>query len=157
MIVLDLINDALVIKMKKTSKKALLFGFLGLIVLLIFFFAFQNILPKIVAQAFYITLAYIFIYALAYFIWLLATSKTKYKTVTLDFAKFVLNGKESVTLKHEGLALVSLDFSYSPDIYVTLIYNETVSYSFMVYKTAYPKLKEYLVENRLNYEELNNS
>ena len=69
----------------------------------------------------------------------------------------MLNGKESVTLKHDGLALVSLDFSYSPDIYVTLIYNETVSYSFMVYKTAYPKLKEYLVENRLNYEELNNS
>ena len=42
MIVLELINDALVIKIKKTSKKALLFGALGLIILLILFFSFQN-------------------------------------------------------------------------------------------------------------------
>lgn len=157
MIVLNLINDALVIKMKKTSKKCLLFGILGLIALMIFFFAFQKILPKVVNQAFFITLGYIIVYAFAYFIWLLVTSKPKYKTITLDFNKFVLKGRENVTLKHEGLALVSLDFIYSPDIYVTIIYNENVTYSFMVYKTAYPKLKEYLVENRLNYEELNNS
>ena len=85
------------------------------------------------------------------------TSKPKYKTVTLDFNKFILKGKENVTLKHEGLALVSLDFSYSPDIYVSIIYNENVTYSFMIYKSAYPKLKEYLTQSRLNYEELNNS
>ena len=56
MIVLELINDALVIKIKKTSKKALLFGALGLIILLILFFSFQSLLPKIVDQAFFITL-----------------------------------------------------------------------------------------------------
>ena len=149
MIVLELINDALVIKIKKTSKKALLFGALGLIILLILFFSFQSLLPKIVDQAFFITLGYL--------IWLLVTSKPKYKTVTLDFNKFILKGKENVTLKHEGLALVSLDFSYSPDIYVSIIYNENVTYSFMIYKSAYPKLKEYLTQSRLNYEELNNS
>ena len=104
MIVLELINDALVIKIKKTSKKALLFGALGLIILLILFFSFQSLLPQIVDQA-----------------------------------------------------LVSLDFSYSPDIYVSGIYNENVTYSFMIYKSAYPKLKEYLTQSRLNYEELNNS
>lgn len=157
MTVLELINDALVIKIKKTSKKALLFGALGLIILLILFFSFQSLLPKIVDQAFFITLGYLIIYALAYFIWLLVTSKPKYKTVTLDFNKFILKGKENVTLKHEGLALVSLDFSYSPDIYVSIIYNENVTYSFMIYKSAYPKLKEYLTQSRLNYEELNNS
>lgn len=157
MIVLDLINDALVLKMKKTSKRALLFGGLGLAILLIFFLSFQKLLPKIVNQAFFITLGYLIIYALVYFIWLIATSKPKYKTITLDFGKFVLKGRENVTLKHEGLALVSLDFSYSPDIYVSIIYNEDVTYSFMIYKTAYPKLKEYLTQSRLNYEELNNS
>lgn len=47
MIVLELINDALVIKIKKTSKKALLFGALGLIILLILFFPSKVYCPKL--------------------------------------------------------------------------------------------------------------
>lgn len=157
MISLDLVNDVLVIKLKKTGKKALAFAVLGLILLLIFFLSFQKLLPSVVDKAFFITIGYFVIYSLSYFIWLIKTSKPKYYSVTLDFGKFVLKGKENVTLKHDGLALISLDFIYSPDIYVSIIYNEQTTYSFMVHKSSYPRLKEYLVENRLNYEELNNS
>lgn len=157
MIKLDLINDVLVLKMKKYNKRALLIGFIGLIVLLIFFFIFSDILPTFVSMSFYITLAYIVIFAATYFIWLIKDTKQKYTTVSLDFNKIILEGIDKLVLKHEGLAYVCLDFDYHPDIYVDFIYNEEVHYKFMIHKNSYPKLKSYLVESRINYEEINNS
>lgn len=157
MIKLDLINDVLVLKMKKYNKKALLIGAIGLLVLLVFFFIFSDILPKFVSMSFYITLFYIIIYAVGYFIWLIRNTKQVYTTVTLDFNKIILEGSEKLVLKHEGLAYVCLDFDYHPDIYVDFIYNEEVHYKFMIHKNSYPQMKSYLIEHRINYEEINNS
>ncbi len=150
---IDLINDILVVKMHKTTKKALLIGASILVLLVVLFVILGDKLGIISDYLFIILGGYIVLYFALYMVWLIATSRQKYKTVTFDFNRFYLEGPYGqLEIKYAGLAYIEIDEEYSPDMYINFVYNEEKEYKFMIHKNSWPALARFFDEHRLNYQ-----
>lgn len=149
---IELINDLLVIKMHKTAKKALAIGLLGFVVLILLIVLLDKVAPFLATYSFFIGLGYIVLFFASYMLWLILTSKQKYKTITFDFNRFYLEGRAgNKEVKYDGLALIEIDEAYSPDLYISFIYNETIKYNFMIHKNSWPELAKFFDEHKLKY------
>ena len=147
-----LINDKLVVKMRKTSKIALLIAAIILIILVIVSISIGDRLPFLLDKAFFIISGFILAYFVIYMLWLILSSKQDYKTITLEFNRFYLEGpKGQLEVKFNGLAFIEIDESFLPDLYINFIYNENTEYKVMIHKKSWPELQKFLVEHRLNY------